>query len=181
MNRQRHSSGMSPMCFRNPAKVSQRYGWIIIASARRQNRCTSAAPASRAAAALSKAEAPAPSTATTRPRNAAKSTGSAAWARSCLGRSSMKSGIHQRPVPSCPVASTILRASSVSPVASSVRRHEPPQSVRAGVMPVTLASLRTGRPVTRRNHSRYAAQFSVGISGMSAKCAAPHCASCQAW
>ena len=50
----------------------------LAASARRQNSVTSAAPASSAIAALSNAEAPAPSTATRRPRNEAKSIGSAA-------------------------------------------------------------------------------------------------------
>jgi len=52
-------------------------------SALRQNRCTAAAPASSAVAALSKAEAPAPMIATCLPRKRAKSIGCAghAWLR----------------------------------------------------------------------------------------------------
>ncbi len=110
MNRQRQASSRSDRWRRKPAKVSQRNGCTTCGSARRQNSDTSAAPASSAVAALSNAEAPAPSTATRLPRSAAKSIASAVWARRCAGSAATKGGIHHCPAPSCPVASTTLRA-----------------------------------------------------------------------
>ena len=173
MKRHRQASSSSPTCRRNPANVSQRYGWMVCGTARRQNRCTSA-PASSAVAALSNADAPAPSTATRRPRSAAKSIGSAACARKRAGSAATKPGIHHWPAPSCPVASTIFRACRTFPSARVAARRSP-----SGAMSTTSAPLRTGTPVTRRIHSRYRAQCSRGIMPSASQSSSPNIASCQ--
>ncbi len=180
MKRQRHASSRSDRCRRNPRKVSQRYGCTTCGASRRHSRCTSAAPASSAVAALSKADAPAPMTTTVLPRTRSKSNGCDEFTQRSAGKPASAGGIDQRPTPSWPVASTILRAWSV--------RRCPPDSTSAasrslpatGAMRSSRVSLRTGTFVMRRTHSRYSAHRVFGSMSSASHAASPKRASYQA-
>ena len=90
---------------------SASFTFLFSTNCRRANNRTSAAPCSKATAALSKADAPAPRTAIRLPRSPLKSMLSDEWAYRLSGSASLtKSGMIPPPAAQNPVARTILRA-----------------------------------------------------------------------
>ena len=154
---QRLASSSSAKPWKRPANTVHFDLLICGKCARRENRSACPAPASSAAAALSKADALAPSTPTLPPRKRAKSMSSAEWntlirSASAARASEGNGGSKGSPEPSRPPASTTLRAYTVSdPLAptSSTRTKAPSRS-----MLVASISLSMAIGTVSRTHSR---------------------------